>query len=164
MFQQPRMWQRTRGKKFMKQRRTRNKISWRRYRHKLKWYWHLRCHPLLWRWYWSTLSNETIKMITEDLVCTHFLSNKKIHITSSGSAKKYNYNGLISQIITGVQNASRNESGLEGGVIHFPTNGRRTKVSDEHRSRSYAIRNEPEESIVVTYNQLWNCVPGYWLS
>ena len=42
--------------------------------------------------------------------------------------KIYNKNPLISQIITGVQNASRQESDLTGGVICLPTNGSRKNV------------------------------------
>ena len=57
---------------------------------------------------WASLSNNTRKIITEDPVRTKFLENKKRRTTSSGSAEKDNENPLISQIITGVQNASQN--------------------------------------------------------
>ena len=63
---------------------------------------------------WNALSNDTSKRTTEDLVRTNFVENKKRRTTSSVSAEKDNDNRLISQIITGVQNSSRNESGLAG--------------------------------------------------
>ena len=50
---------------------------------------------------------------------------------------------LIPQIITGVQNATCREYLLEGGLIHFPTNGSSKQVSYENRISSSAIRNEP---------------------
>ena len=97
-------------------------------------------------------------MITEDPVRTKFLENKKRRITSSVSAEKDNKNRLISQIITGVQNASQNESGLAGGVIHFPTNGSRAKVSAENRGSTYSNRKKTEERSVVIYDHLGNLV------
>ena len=66
-----------------------------------------------------------MKRITEDPVCTKFQVNKKRQAARSASAGKDNNNRLISQIITRVQNASRNESGLAGGVTRFPNNGNR---------------------------------------
>ena len=74
---------------------------------------------------WASLSKYTRKIITEDPVRTKFLENKKRRTNRSVSVEKDNRNWLISQIITGVQNASRNEYGLAGGVTHLPTNGSR---------------------------------------
>ena len=71
-----------------------------------------------------------------------FLDNKKRHTTRSVSVEKDNENWLISQIITGVQNASRYESGLVGGVTHFPTNGRRAQVSAVNGGSNPSNRNE----------------------
>ena len=78
---------------------------------------------------WAAFSNDTRKRIIEDPVRTKFLENKKRRTTSSVSAEKDNENRLISQIITGVQNASINKSGLEGGVNRFPNNVSRAQVS-----------------------------------
>ena len=58
----------------------------------------------------DAISNDTRKRITEDPVRTKFLENKKRRTTSSVSAGKDNKNRLISKIIAGVKNASRNES------------------------------------------------------
>ena len=63
---------------------------------------------------WSSLSKKTRKRIAEDPVHTKFLAHKKRRTTSSVSNKKYHDNRLISQIINGVQNNIRYESGLEG--------------------------------------------------
>ena len=54
----------------------------------------------------AALSNDTRKGITEDPIRTKFLSNKKRRTTRFISAGKDNQNRLISQIITGFQNAS----------------------------------------------------------
>ena len=54
------------------------------------------------------ISNNTRESITEDLVRTNFLANKKRRTTSSVGAEKENKNRFISQIITGVQNVSQN--------------------------------------------------------
>ena len=97
-------------------------------------------------------------MITEDPVRTKFLENKKRRTTSYVSAEKDNKNQLISQIITGVQNSIRNESGLEGGVTHLPTNGSRAQVSAANRCSTSSIRNEIEERSVVIYGHLGNLV------
>ena len=93
-------------------------------------------------------------MITEDPVKNKLLANKMIWNTSSISAKEENKNGVISQIITGIQNASRHESVLTGGVICFPPNGNRTLVYAGNRIIDYGIRNEPAELGVDTYNHL----------
>ena len=105
--------------------------------------------------------NKTRKRITEELVHTKFLESNKRSATSFISAKRDNDNKIIYQIITGVQNASRHISGLLVGVIRFPINGIRTQVFAENRSRNYAIRNEPEELIVVTYYHLVNRVTKF---
>ena len=54
--------------------------------------------------------------MTEDLVRTKLLGNKGGAPPALSVMKKDNKNRLISQIITGVQNEIRNESGLIGGV------------------------------------------------
>ena len=59
---------------------------------------------------------------------------------------------LISQIITGVQHASRNEYGLAGGVTRFPTNGRIAQVSDANRGITSSNRNDIDEQSVVIYD------------
>ena len=97
-------------------------------------------------------------MITEEPVRIKFLANKKRSTTRSVSVVKDNKNGLISQIITGVQNASRNESGLVGGATHFPTNGRREQVSAANRGSTSSNINETEEQSVVIYDHLGNLV------
>ena len=58
---------------------------------------------------WAAISNDTRKSIAEDPIRTKFLENKKRSTTRSINAEKYKYSRLISQIITGVKNASRNE-------------------------------------------------------
>ena len=65
---------------------------------------------------------------------------------------------VLERIITGVQNSSRNESVLEGGVNRFPTNGIREKVSAANRGITYSIINETEERSVVIYDHLGNLV------
>ena len=60
----------------------------------------------------------------------------------------------MSQIITGVQNASQNESVLSGGVNRFPTNGIRAQVSAANRYSNSPNRNETEEQSVVIYDHL----------
>ena len=107
---------------------------------------------------WAALSNYTRIRITEYLVRTKFLENKKRRTTRSITAVKDNENRLISQIITGVKNASRNDSGLEGGVTRFPTNGSREQVSAENRGSTSSNRNDTEESSVVIYDHLGNLV------
>ena len=97
-------------------------------------------------------------MITEYSLRTYLLTNKKRRTTSSFSAEKENENRLISQIITGVKNESRNESGLAGGVTHFPTNGSRAHVSATNRGSTSSNRNEKEERSVVIYDHLGNLV------
>ena len=88
----------------------------------------------------------------------HFLENEKRRTTRSVSAEKDNENRLISHIITGVQNANQNESGLEGGVNHFPTNGSRAQVSASNRGINSSNRNDTEEQSVVIYDHLGNLV------
>ena len=73
---------------------------------------------------------------------TNFLENKKRRITSSGSAEKDNENRLISHIITGVHNASRNDPILSGIVTYFPTNGSRAQVSTENIISNSSNRND----------------------
>ena len=107
---------------------------------------------------WAALSNDTRKSITEDPVRTKFLENKKRCTTRSFSAEKNNENRLISQIITGVQNESRNESGLAGGVTRFPTNGIRAQVSAANRGSTSSKINETEERSVVIYDHPENLV------
>ena len=65
---------------------------------------------------------------------------------------------LISQIITGVQNASQNEYGLAGGVTLFPTNGRRAQVSAANRDITSSNRNEIDKRSVVIYDHLGKLV------
>ena len=89
---------------------------------------------------------------------------KKRLVISSISADKYNENRLISQIITGVQNESQNESVLAGGVTRFPTNGSRAQVSAENRGSTSSNRNETEELSVVIYDHLGNLVTKTWLA
>ena len=91
---------------------------------------------------WAKLSNDTGTSITEDPARTNFMANKKKRTTSSVSVERGNGIRLISQIITGVQNASRNESGLAGGVTRFPTNGSRAQVSATNRVGTSSNRNE----------------------
>ena len=107
---------------------------------------------------WAALSNDTRKRITEDLVRIKLLENKKRRITSSISAGKDNNNRLITKIITGVQNASRNESVLEEGVNRFPTNVSRAQVYAENRCSTSSNRNKTEEQSVVIYDHLGNLV------
>ena len=97
-------------------------------------------------------------MITEDLVRTKFLANKKRHTTSSVSVEKYNKNRLIYQIITEVQNEIRNESGLAGGLTRFYTNGSRAQVSAKNKGSTSSNRNEIEERSVVIYDHLGNLI------
>ena len=87
---------------------------------------------------WAALSNDTRKKITEDPVRTKFLTNKKRCTTRSVSSGNDNDSRLISNIITGVQTASRNESWLAGWVTRFPTNGSRAQVSAENRGSNYS--------------------------
>ena len=107
---------------------------------------------------WATLLNNTRKRITEDPVRTKYLANKKRHTTISVSDGKDNRNRLISQIITEVQNASRNESGLAGGVTRFPTNGSRAQVSTENRGSTSSNINETEQRSVVINEHIGNLV------
>ena len=62
-----------------------------------------------------------------------------------------NENRLISKIITGVQNATRNESVLAGVVTRLLTNISRAQVFAENRGSNYSNRNETEERSVVIY-------------
>ena len=78
--------------------------------------------------------------------------------TSSVSSEKDKENWLISQIITGVQNSSRNEPSLEGGVTHLPTNGSRAQVSAANRSSNTSNRNDTEEQSLVIYDHLGKLV------
>ena len=94
---------------------------------------------------WAALSNYTRKRITEDPERTKLLANKKRRTTSSVSDEKDNENWLIYQIITGVQKASQNESGLAGGVTCLPTNESRAQVSAANRGSISSNRNETEE-------------------
>ena len=82
-----------------------------------------------------------MKRITADPVRTKLLATKKRRTISSVSAEKYTKNRLISHIITGVQNASRNEPGLAGGVTCLPTNGSRSQVHARNRSSTSSNRN-----------------------
>ena len=100
--------------------------------------------------------NNTTKRITWDLTHIKLLANKNRHTTRSVSTKKDNEDQLIFQIITGVKNTSSDEYGLEGGVIHFTTNGSITQVSATNRSSSSAIRNEPKDLSVVSFDHLGN--------
>ena len=84
--------------------------------------------------------------------------NKNRRITRSVSDEKDNENRLISHIITGVQNTSRNEPILAGGVTHFPTNERRAQVSDVNISSTSSKINDTEERIVLIYDHLGNLV------
>ena len=93
---------------------------------------------------WDALSNDTRKRITEERVRTKFLANKNRRTTSYVSAGKDNKNRLISQIITGFQNASRNESGFSGGVTCFPTNGSRAQMSVANKGSTSSNRNKTE--------------------
>ena len=92
------------------------------------------------------------------MVRTNFLENKKRRTTSSVSSGKEDKNQLISQIITGVQNASQNKSGLAGVVTRFPTNGSRAQVSATNRGHTSSNRNETEDRSVVIYDHLENLV------
>ena len=107
---------------------------------------------------WVTLSKDTRESITEDPVRTKLQENENRCTTSYVSARKENENWLISQIINGVQNASRNESGLAGGVTHFPTNGIRTQVHAANRVNTSSKINETEEQSVVIYDHLGKLV------
>ena len=107
---------------------------------------------------WATILNDTRKSITEDRVRTKFLTNKKRRTTRSVSVEKNNKNQLISQIITGVKNASQNESGLEGGVTRVPTNGRMAQLYAYNRGSTSSNRNETEEQSLVVYDRLCNLV------
>ena len=71
---------------------------------------------------WATISNETRKSITEDMVRTKLLANKNRLTTSSASAEKDHDNRVISHIIS-------HEYGFVGLVIRVPSNGIRTQVS-----------------------------------
>ena len=96
--------------------------------------------------------------MTEDLVRTTLLGNKGGAPPALSVMKKDNKNRLISQIITGVQNASSNEYGLAGGVTRFPTNGSRAQVSAANRGTTSSNRNEIEDQSVVIYDHLGNLV------
>ena len=76
--------------------------------------------------------------------------------TSSAGVEKDNKNWLISQIITGVQNASQNESGLEGVVTRFPNNRSRAQVSSVNRFSTPPNINDTEDRSVVIYGRLGN--------
>ena len=82
-------------------------------------------------------------MTTEDPIFIKFLENKNRRATRSVSAEKDNANRIISQIVTGFQNTSLHKYVLVEGVICFPNNGSRTKVSDANISSASKIRNEP---------------------
>ena len=97
----------------------------------------------------ATLSNNTRKSINEDPVRTKFPANKNRCTTSPTSAEDDNENRLISQIITGVQKASQNDSVLAGGVTRFPTNGIRARVYTENRGSTSSNINKTEERSVV---------------
>ena len=107
---------------------------------------------------WAALLNNTRKRITEDPVRKKFLVHQKRRTTSSAGAGKDSKNQLISQITTGVQNSSRNESGLAEGVTHFPTNGSSAQVSAANRSSTSSNINKTEERSVVIYDHLGNLV------
>ena len=113
---------------------------------------------------WAAFSNETIKRITEDPVRTEFLANKNRRTTSSVSAKKYNENQVISQIITGVQNSIHYESILVGVLIRLPSYGIRTQVSSVNRISASEIIHEPEELNVFTYDHLGKHIKSSWMS
>ena len=102
----------------------------------------------------------------EDLVHTKFLAKNKVHITSSFNNEKDNENWLTAQIITGVQNESQQETGLLGVVIHLPSNGIRTQMSDEKISSAAANSNDElmsEDLIVINYDNIGNCITRYWV-
>ena len=97
-------------------------------------------------------------MITEDLVRKKILANKKRCTNSSVSAEKDNENWLIYQINTGVHNVILNDHILTRELTHFPTNGRREKVSDANRSITSSNINDTEDQSLVIYNHLGNLV------
>ena len=103
-------------------------------------------------------------MITEDPVRTKLQANKKRRYTIYVSADNDNKNRLISQIITGVQNKSRNESEFSRGMTCFPTNGSRSQVSAASRVIISSNRNNTEEQSVVIYDHLGNLVTNTWLA
>ena len=107
---------------------------------------------------WAALSNDTRKRITEDPVLIKFLANKNSCTTSSVSAGKDNEKRLVSKIITGVQNATRNESALAEVVTRLLTNISRAQVFAENRGSNYSNRNETEERSVVIYDHLGKLV------
>ena len=69
---------------------------------------------------------------------------KNRRTTISVSAEKYNKNPLISHIIAGVQNASRNIPGFSGGVNRFPTNRNKAHISDKNIFSTSSKRNDTE--------------------
>ena len=89
---------------------------------------------------------------------TKLQAYKQRRTTSCVSAEKDNKNFLFSHIITGVQNTSRNEYVLAGGVTHFPTNGSRAQVSDANIGSTSSNRNKTEEHSAVIYDHLGNLV------
>ena len=110
---------------------------------------------------WAAILNKTRKRTTEEPIHTKSPENKKRETKNSISSEKDDDNRLIYHIITGVQNTSRHEYGLEGGVIRFTTNRSRTKMSAANIISSSEIRNEPEELGVVTCNHLGKHVTRY---
>ena len=86
---------------------------------------------------------------------TKFLTNRKQSTTISVNTGNGYEKWLVSQIISGVQNKSRQETGLVGGVIILPTNGSRNKVTSVNRSSATKKRNDQqvmEELSVITYD------------
>ena len=77
--------------------------------------------------------------MTKHPVRTKLLVNKNRRTTISISIEKGNKNRLIYHIITWVQNASQNESGLVGGVTCLHNNGSRSQlfgtVASNHGNR-----------------------------
>ena len=89
---------------------------------------------------------------------TDSLLNKMRRTTRSVSSEKYNKKRLIYQIITGVQNARQNESGLAGGVTRFPISVSRAQVSSANRCSDFTNINDTEDQSVVIYDHLGNLV------
>ena len=71
---------------------------------------------------------------------------------------------MISNIVTGVQNASRNESGLAGGVNRFHNNRSRAQFSAANRGSTYSNINDTEEQSVVIYDHLGNLLTNNLLA
>ena len=87
-----------------------------------------------------------------------FLANKKRRTITSLNAEKDNDDKLISQIITGVHNASQNYPRLAGVVTHFPINWSRGQVSAMNRKSTSSNRNDTEDRSLVIYDQLGNLI------